>query len=428
LDPYLDERGIPILNQKWDGTQYVRITDSKKFVVLTTTTDAKIAAYRSMLNPPNDIVKPLVQLDKMPEVDKERLSALPKFKSFTIANFGSSCYFGSALHLLFLTDIRDAAITYYNAFNTKIIITDLGRDTKNAIKMNDVNATNYIDKDIIPTNTDDTAKYNVKENKVLAMYDIAKIFYEMGKKNVTATNYTTYSDDKNIFTGNSSSQEEDAEEFITNFFSYLSESLKNLFFINIDKYTFYGDGTKLRIIEDKLIFYSIYTDSYKDVPNDDIANILIKNHDHLRKMEGSDSLNEGSDYIFTYTYDSIKNLPKYFLLRFLFLTDNKNKITIINRAKIRQFIRFYDQNGIHKDYFLLGIITRYGDTAKSGHYTSTTFIKFDSTRDEMIYKLYDDAEPVITTRVLFTEEFLPEEAYIKSYGDPMPYIILYQQF
>jgi ubiquitin C-terminal hydrolase len=92
-------------------------------------------------------------------------------------------------------------------------------------------------------------------------------------------------------------------------------------------------------------------------------------------------------------------------------------------------MRFYKQDGTYKDYFILGIITHYGSHINAGHYTSMTFNKFDTTTRDMVYTLYDDADAPITTKVPFIQKFLPKSAYIKpTINNPMPYIILYQEF
>lgn len=93
LDPILGSNGIPIANQEWSGTEYVRTNDPTKFIVITKTLDPKIARFLPTFKKP--VITDIINKTSNSTLDMNKIITTNNFNvenAKALANFGNSCY------------------------------------------------------------------------------------------------------------------------------------------------------------------------------------------------------------------------------------------------------------------------------------------------------------------------------------------------
>ncbi len=129
LNPILAPNGIPIANQKWSGTQYIRVTDPSEFQYITKNADPKIATYLTTFQKP--IVHNIVDIRANTLFDINQAVLSNNFNvenARALANFGNSCYFGVSMHLLFVMyGVRNQIVS-----NKPYLVTGLSQDLQDA--------------------------------------------------------------------------------------------------------------------------------------------------------------------------------------------------------------------------------------------------------------------------------------------------------
>lgn len=387
LTPIMDGRGLPIANQEWNGTEYVRVTTNTRFIRLTTSTDTQITPFLAHVTHP--VINPIINTAFiftyiMAQSLGTTLTAAP------LQNFGNSCYFNVSIQLLF----------------------------KTAVATNGRHGTNYIS----PTLTN--------LNKIRAYSDIANLFNLMRINNTPINNtmFLGYLFVKQQFIGNNLPQEEDAEEFITRYFTDLDPSLINDFLITGTTISYYALNSidLMRDVPYDSIIYDIDLSVIQNNPNADIVSMIDLNHRLLTLQEGVEAISDSAtgDFVFGYRFRRIDTLPEYLFIR-LNMIDPTTMTKFNNNAQIRQAISLMNNAGNVTNYSLYGIIIHRGNDIHHGHYTCLVFDRFNNPNIE--YLFYDDAVPPVWSSFRYDMQFIPSAYYIQTPLDT-PYIILYKRF
>jgi ubiquitin C-terminal hydrolase len=304
--------------------------------------------------------------------------------SSPLANFRNSCYFGSSLQLIYaMGDIR-----------------------------NNILIDNFIEVD--------DSEPNAMEIRQ-AMKDIGGLIKKMNLASGPIMNFPEYLSVKKAIMGDARPTEEDASEFIFKFIQYLLTSLKNLTTIKGTTVYYHPiTGVMLHSVNNGKTIFEISSTFIKPNPSASILELFNKQYSQLTFLEGVDSIPHGSNYLFSYQFTRITDMPRYLILH-LDMIDNGNKI--INNCKINTTLSV-DKMGIKMDYLLLAIVVHWGRTIESGHYSSLVFRNRKQSNLEYIY--YNDAFSSIET-ISITSKFIPENLYKKSGTQSMetPYVLLY---
>lgn len=384
LDPIMDWTGtVPIANQKWDGKQYIRITNNDEFLELSTTTDPKLIPYIETFDPP--IISNIVNITANANIDIAKLKVNFNVKNGrALVNFGNSCYFNTAMQLLFVMSNVRQSITQ---------------------------STNYLD------NTDPD---------VIARKDqynaIKKLLINMSKspKNIPVNKFPDYLNVKQAFMGNSLfTQEEDSEEFLVRFLSGLNPNITKEYMIKGKQITYYVKNSLILSTESykNHIFYVRYN-IISENPNATIEDAIYRQYDKIDFLENGNAIPYNGDYVFGYRVYQITTLPVYFIVHLNPIDDMQNKQ--LNNIQINTTLTL-TVNGNTINYFMMGIIIHRNMSINGGHYTALIYDKKVGNSFQYIY--YDDAYTEIKSMPI-DSKFIERSLYIRDPTE-VAYIVLY---
>lgn len=398
LTPFLDTTGLaPIANQKWNGTEYVKIINKADFIVITEAADptnpkydAKLAIfYQSFHSPPVVNV-----IDIAANLTFNPLAIPYNFNvenSRAISNFGSSCYFNAALQYLFVMfDVRNKVVN----------------------SLNIAGLPNYIDPGAIIS------------TPLINMYnDIKKLMFDMNIKPKTIPIPSTYSINYPNITqvcfNSPGGQQQDPHEFLTKYLQNFIPAIQQLFQIPIQQTTYHPvTSTVLSVISDTKTFFGINYTTIKDNPNATIENAMYRAYTEMELRQGTQAVDFGPNYDFGYLFYKIVDLPQY-------LNIHLNPFDLAS-VKVQHNIQInttltLTAGGKTINYFFLAVIVHQGNLPTSGHYTAFVFDNKSGPDFDYIY--YDDDVSDIKS-IPATTKIIPSHFYIKN---PLatPYIILY---
>ena len=387
LDPIIDYTGaLPIANQKWDGTQYVTINNKGDFLEISKSTDPKILAYKSALSKPHIINIVDKVANKVNILDMLDLYNFGMSNADWIQNFGNSCYFGVAMHFIFImSDIREFII----------------------------NNNKYTDPLITP--------------KKLAAYDkIKNLLIKMkSKQQIKQSDFSDYSSVKKEFMGNTEPKEEDAEEFITKFFTDLNDLTRKLIMQKYDQIAYHGNNNNVLSIKpaDRIIF-DIGLDIVRAYNNVTIENALRLSYEKMELQEGVNAIpDENGNYVFGYRFYEMVDLPQYLMVR-INMIDPASLIKYPHNMGINTTITLTTR-GKTKIYFLIGIIVHSGSNIDHGHYTASIFGGHSVDKKEFYYWYYNDAYKE-QVKMPINDKIIPSGIYKRSFGlGETAYMLLY---
>nr|WBF70654.1 putative ubiquitin carboxy-terminal hydrolase [Megavirus caiporensis] len=394
--PILDESGkIPIANQMWDGTEYIRITNKANFINITTTTDINLSKYVSKFVKP--IINNIVDITFNRGFDITKVMSVYNFNvenARALANFGNSCYFGVSMQLLFVMyDLRTMIVTN----------------------------TNFLQPNF-PT------PINVTKSSMITAYDNIKdllIEMNLSPKTTPVTIFSNYKLVKqNIFDLPSVTLvEEDAEEFISFFTSRLRNEIRDLFLMKgVREYYRAGDGQLISSTPYEFSFNFINYDIIKSNLNATLEQTLYQLHNEIDLIEGSESLYNPitGDYEIGYAHYQVNTLPQYLLIR-LEMVDPNTNIKQKNNIQINTTLTLTTNSGQSVTYLAMAMIMHRGNTIDTGHYTALVYDNAYSGNLEYIF--YDDQ---ISTKynIPSNTKIIPSNLYVKNITDA-PYVIMY---
>ncbi|QTF49204.1 peptidase C19 subfamily protein [Acanthamoeba polyphaga mimivirus] len=388
LDPILGSNGIPIANQEWSGTEYVRTNDPTKFIVITKTLDPKIARFLPTFKKP--VIIDIINKTSNSTLDMNKIITTNNFNvenAKALANFGNSCYFGTSMQLLFVM------------FHVRNFIVKNSNFTETGISINLKNAYDSIKNLFITMNT------APKNDPIKSFPDYPNVKKQIMKE----------PDPVQML-------EEDAEEFITQFMSDLDPKARNLALIKGNEYIYDVSNAQLNRQQSfSNIFNLIPLDIIKSNPTDTLENILSKTYTMVELREGVNTIQNPitSDYEFTYFVNQPTILPEYFLVRL-------NMVDPTSTNKLRHNIQINTTlvltiNGQTTTYFALAIIVHRGNSIKTGHYTCLVFD--NQTGSQFQYIFYDDSLSSLVS-IPTNSKIIPSNLYLKNITDSA-YIILY---
>nr|AEX62633.1 putative ubiquitin carboxyl-terminal hydrolase [Moumouvirus Monve] len=388
ITPILDNSGIlPITNQIWNGSEYVRTSNKNQFINILTSTDPNIIAFIPHLRQP--VVNNIVNIQANTNFNVSSIISIYNFNvenSRALANFGNSCYFGVSMQLLFVM----------------------------------YNLRNYILNNIKFTNDDIDAATDIAYN------DIKNLLIEMNipPKTISIRSFPQYPYVKQQIFKQFPVRlvEEDADEFITRFTSGLDDDIIELYIMRGSR-EYYHASTNNLLSSQPFIFSSnhINSDIIKRNINGTLEQVLYELHNGVELIAGSESIynvNTG-DYELGFAHYKVEILPQYLFVR-LELIDQNTNLKQLNNIQINTTLTLTtDTNTI--TYFALGIIVHRGNTITTGHYTALVYDNYSNNNFDYIF--YDDQ---ISTKysIPITSKIIPSNLYIKNQSDNA-FVILY---
>ncbi|AVL94923.1 putative ubiquitin carboxyl-terminal hydrolase [Moumouvirus australiensis] len=389
VTPILDYSGIlPITNQIWNGSEYVRISNKNQFINILTSTDPNMIAFIPHLKQPV-IKNNIVNIQNNANLNMSLIISTNNFNvenSRALANFGNSCYFGVSMQLLFVMyNLRNFILG-----NIKITNNDVDSATEIAYK----NIKNLL----IEMNTSP----KTRSIRSFPQYPYVKqqIFKQFPVRLI----------------------EEDADEFITRFLSGLDNDTNELYFMR-GSYEFYHAATNVLISSRPFIFSSnlINSDIINRNINGTLEQVLYELHNSVELIDGSESVQNIStgDYELGFAHYKVEILPQYLFVR-LELIDQNTNLKQFNNIQINTTLTLTTKTNT-VTYFALGIIVHRGNTITTGHYTALVYDNYSNNNFEYIF--YDDQ---ISTKysMPITSKIIPKNLYIKNPSDNA-FVILY---
>ena len=374
--------GGPIANQKWDGTQYVKVSNPADFIVLTKSTDPNITKYSYSPSHINNVVD---------MVANAKFNPLAGSYSFNVQNaraisdLGLSCYFVSSLQYLFLMhDVRSTIVSTNNYL-------DLPLDAAK------IDAYGKIKKILI--DMDKTPKTTPVSSSILPKTEYLKV--------------------KSEFTPSNKEEEEDAVEFLTNYMKNLSQSIVDISSLGGND-LYYNAFNKIVVINkpQRMNFFDVIYNIIDTYPSITVEEAMARSYEYSVLMEGDNSIAFDGNYMFGYRHYEITSLPQY--LNICLLTRNDHNVKKLHNLKINTTLTLTTgTKTIH--YFFLAMIIHIGSGVDSGHYTS---LCFDNRDNGMFTYIYYDNDIATKSQTPDTAKFIPEAMYKKG-PNYTPYALLY---
>lgn len=385
LTPIMDSRGLlPIANQIWDGTEYVRTSDKTQFIEITKTLDPQIKAYNASFKKP--VVTNIVNIIANATYDLVASPANFNVENArALSNFTNSCYFGGAIHYLFIMhDVREYII----------------------------NNINFIDP-LVPV---------PQKN---AFNDIRQLLIDMKKapKNAPINIFPEYTRVKNAFTGNASLQEEDQHDFLLKLLGSLNSIISDIFIISGNHHAYYAINNPSELISTipyKHAYLKITDDIIKLDTNTTLENALFQEYTRMDVREGTTALlDSNGDYVFGLDFFEITKLPQYLSIMINF-SNFLNTAKLFNKIKLNTTLTL-TANGTTITYLLLAVLIHRGATPASGHYTA--LIYDNRTGPNFEYLHYNDS--IVTPYSMpVVNKFINSTFYSHDPTD-LPYFVLY---
>ncbi|AGF85193.1 C19 subfamily protein [Moumouvirus goulette] len=388
ITPIFDSSGIlPIANQIWNNTQYIRTNNKNQFINILTSTDPNMVAFIPHLKQP--IINNIVNIQANSNFNILSVISVYNFNvenSRALANFGNSCYFGVSMQLLFVMyDLRNYILNHVKFTNDDI-------DSVTEIAYNNIKNL-FIGMNTPPKTMSIRSfpQYKYVKQQIFKQFPVRLV-------------------------------EEDADEFITRFTSGLDDDIIELYIMRGSR-ELYHAATNILLSSQPFIFSSnnINSDIIRRNINGTLEQVLFELHNGVELISGPESIHNitTGDYELAFAHYKIQILPQYLFVR-LELIDQNTNLKQLNNIQINTTITLTTETNTIT-YFALGIIVHRGNTITTGHYTALIYDNYSNNNFEYIY--YDDQ---ISTKysIPITSKIIPNNFYIKNQSDGA-FVILY---
>lgn len=331
-----------------------------------------------------------------------------------IGNFGNSCYFGVAMHLLYvMADIRDYIEATWGASPEieKQYIRDL------LIKMG-----GFITK----------AGNPITDGNANPALNFSKLNYEKIHEKYYPESLEPFDPLNPLKIRKPIEQEEDPTPLLIFLLGSLPHTHSNLYAQgtlenNYHVMTNVPLGASIMSVR---TFFPVLYEHIIASPNAELQNILEKAYNHASIMDGVNSVTYNhagkNQAVSAFSFVQMTQLPQYLLIQLNSVDPNTNTKYPHN---IKMSITLDLQVGPTKvKYFFLGAIIHEGATINSGHFTALIFDWIQGPNFEYLY--YDDEHS--ETRSLLIgphNSYIPDKYFYKNYStkahNEMPYVLLY---